>query len=90
MKQTKQILWLDHKSIKYIIMILNANTFFLNLTLFQNYKYGVIILVATSSDPSRIYQIINLFKNILSKLNPFLFFLFCYTIRLTTNYCYLA
>ena len=48
-----------------------------------NIKYGVILPVVISWYLSKIYQIVyfDLLKNMLGKLNPFAFFLFCYTIR---------
>ena len=56
-----------------------------------NFKYSVILPAVTSSYLSKIFQItcFNLFKNVLGKLNPLALFPFCYTIRLTTDFCYL-
>ena len=69
----------------------NANVFLLEFQTISNFKHEMILPVAASSNLSKIYQktYFNLFKNILGKLIHLLFFLFCYTITLTTDFCYL-
>lgn len=68
----------------------NANILFLNFKLFQTSNTRWSYQINSPYQKSVIlYTYFNLLKNMLGKLNPFGLFLFCYIIRLTTNFYHL-